>query len=254
MTDANVSVTMYRAPVQWLDPVQWSAGVLLRLGSQPATHRSVLETLRRLSPDDYLEFLIPYMEAGLERFGAHWGFVDLLTVLHAAAVALRPERYLEIGIRRGRSLAVVAAAHPNVSIYGFDIWVADYAGMTNPGPEFVEEEMRRLGYAGQLHLVSGDSAVTVPRFLDSHPDLNFDLVTVDGDHAPEGAAADLRHVLPRVKIGGALVFDDIAHPQHRALAAVWQQEVGTNTAFDTRVYDELGYGVAVAIRRGPDAA
>ena len=36
---------------------------------------------------------------------------------------LQPETYLEVGVRRGFSMAMVAARSPQVEIYGFDLWV-----------------------------------------------------------------------------------------------------------------------------------
>jgi len=113
----------------------------------------------------------------------------------------------------------------------------------------VEAEVRRLGHRGRLELVSGDSRETVPAYLDAHPGVSFDLVTVDGDHTPAGAAADLANVLPRVSVGGVVVLDDVAHPLHRDLQPVWDRLVASNPAFDGAIYRELGYGVAFAVRR-----
>jgi predicted O-methyltransferase YrrM len=143
---------------------------------------------------------------------------------------------------------VVVERAPHVDAYGFDLWVADYAGMPNPGEAFVRAEMTRLGHRGQLVLVSGDSKTTLPAFLAENPDLYFDLVTIDGDHSAEGARADLLNALPRVRLGGVLVMDDVAHPQHAYLMDCWTECVAADSDFDTAVYTELGYGVACAVR------
>jgi predicted O-methyltransferase YrrM len=205
--------------------------------------------LVKLQPDDYLEFVTEYMARGTEQFGESWGYADLLTVLQAAASVLEPKAYLEIGVRRGRSLSVVAAACPGADLYGFDLWIPNYAGMQNPGPELVRTEVSRVGHRGRLTLVTGDSRQTVPAFLADHSELHFDLITVDGDHSAEAAATDLRHVLPRLKLGGVIVLDDIAHPQHPHLAGCWEEVVAGDRCFDTASYSELGYGVAVGVRR-----
>ena len=42
---------------------------------------------------------------------------------------------------------MVASSTPKADLYGFDMWVANYAGMENPGPEFVESELREIGAA-----------------------------------------------------------------------------------------------------------
>ena len=89
------------------------------------------------------------------------------------------------------------------------IWIKDYAGMKNPGPEDVKELMDRFGHKGKIELISGDSTKTVPNYFNANPDKYFDLITVDGDHRIKGAKKDLKNIMPRLKIGGFLVFDDI---------------------------------------------
>ena len=245
----NKSVTFTNGQIQWLEPVQLSASTLFRTSTRAFVLREVLATLRKLVPDDYLEFMAGYLQQGLDRFGDDWGYTDLLTVLQAATTLLKPERYLEIGVRRGRSMAVVASAWNSVDLYGFDLWVPGYAGMENPGPEFVAQELRRLGHKGSLKLISGDSKERLPEFFASNPSIHFDLITVDGDHSSAGATADLENVLPHLKLGGVLVLDDIAHPQHKYLADIWRRFFAGNDSFDSVMYSELGYGVAFAVKR-----
>jgi predicted O-methyltransferase YrrM len=129
------------------------------------------------------------------------------------------------------------------------MWMADYAGMPNPGPDFVVEELRRIGFQGHLSLISGDSHETIPAFFEDNPDLLFDLINVDGDHSEQGAKADLEAVLPRLRIGGAIILDDIVHPQHPYLENVWDALIGSDPNYSSTKYRELGYGVALAIRR-----
>jgi predicted O-methyltransferase YrrM len=210
---------------------------------------SVLQILDNLTEDDYLVFMREYYRQGAQRFGAAWDYADLLTFLAAAAELLMPRSFLEIGVRRGRSSAVVAANCPDCHIYGFDLWMADYAGMPNPGPQFVSEELQRLGHRGTLELISGNSHDTLPAFFAANPEAKFDLINVDGDHSLTGAMTDLECVLPHVSLGGVIVLDDIIHPQHRYLEDVWDQVVGANPDFHSYKYCELGYGVAVGIRR-----
>ncbi len=233
----------------WLDPVQLSAKTVASAATDVHSVARVLAVLDRLTEDDYLTYLRAYYRSGLDKFGSYWKYADLLTVLHAATSLIQPKNYLEIGVRRGRSLAVVAAAHPRCELYGFDMWMADYAGMPNPGPEFVEQELARLGPHGPLRLITGDSRQTVPSFLSANPEQYFDLINVDGDHSEAGARADLVAVLPRLRRGGVIVLDDIVHPQHRYLETLWDQMVGADPCFTTYKYRDLGYGVALAVRR-----
>jgi predicted O-methyltransferase YrrM len=122
--------------------------------------------------------------------------------------------------------------------------------MENPGPDFVRAELKRLGHTDQLTLISGDSKETVPQFLTDHPELYFDLITVDGDHSEVGARIDLENVMCRLKVGGVLLLDDLSHPQHRYLEKLWDELITNNDDFDSAKYIELGYGIGFAIRRG----
>ena len=227
---------------------------LLREASRVASVRDMLTVLGKLEPDDHTRYLTEYCTEGLRRYPESWYYADICTVLLAAARLVGPRTYLEIGVRRGRSMAMVAAAAPEARLLGFDMWMPDYAGMPNPGPDFVRSEIQRTGHHGTLELHSGDSHETVPRFLAENPELTLDIVTVDGDHSHDGALADLRAVIPRLALGGMLVFDDIIHPLHPYLLDVFRHAVEEDRGLVARVYSELGFGVAVAVRARPASA
>lgn len=248
----NPATTFFFGESHWLNPVQIGAATLLKLSVQISILEEVLKILEKLEPDDFIRFTHAYYKTGIQRFGEAWNYTDLLTVLCATAKALQPENYLEIGVFRGRSMAVVANMAPGSNLYGFDLWIENYADLQNPGPEFVRSQIKRTGHRGEIALISGNSHHTVPDFLEKYPDLFFDLINVDGDHTEEGARIDLQNVLPRLKIGGVLVFDDINHPQHPWLERVWDEVVGTNPNFLSTKYVEIGHGIALAIRRSVD--
>lgn len=250
MVNINTAVTYESlAAAQWYNAVQLSANNLHNLANTAESIKRTLSTLKRLTPDDYLNYIVGYYKAGLQKFKNDWQYSDLLTHLQAAAKLMQPKSYLEIGVRRGRSLAVLARACPKIHIVGFDLWIQNYAGMENPGPDFVMKELKKLGHKGKLELISGDSSETVPAFFQKHPDFYFDLITVDGDHSEEGARIDLENTLPHLKIGGAILLDDITHPQHRYLETLWDKIITNNPQFSSQKYTELGYGIACAIRR-----
>ena len=115
-------------------------------------------------------------------------------------------------------------------------------------PELVRSELGRVGFTGGLEFVIGDSHKVLPAFFRAHPDRYFDMITVDGDHSEAGARADLETVMTRLKIGGALVFDDISNPSHPELAGVWRDAVAHRRSYSTFAFTELGFGVGVAIR------
>jgi len=131
---------------------------------------------------------------------------ELRTIVRALARALQPRRYLEIGVRRGWSMAQVASECPTCEIVGIDPWVPAYGGVANPGAVFVEKEIARAApaYVGRITFLDGPSRQWLATRLGT-----FDLITVDGDHTGSGAWHDLYHCLPLVAPGGALVFDDL---------------------------------------------
>ncbi|MGE3274101.1 MAG: class I SAM-dependent methyltransferase [Vicinamibacterales bacterium] len=234
---------------QWYGPALAGPRTFEHAVAGAAPVRAALAILERLEPDDYAGFVARFYRAGLERFGDHWHYADINTVLLGLGAALKPETYLEIGVRRGRSLAMLSSVAPDCRFLGFDLWIADYAGMPNPGPGFVEQEVRRLGHRGPIEFVTGPSAETVPAYFEAHPDCFPDIVTVDGDHTAEGARLDLLSVMPRVRVGGALVFDDISNVSHPELRRVWNETVGADPRWAAWSFDEVGFGVAFAIRK-----
>ncbi|MFL7902622.1 class I SAM-dependent methyltransferase [Azospirillum argentinense] len=233
----------------WYPPLMIGAEELGTRILQPTLRAEALALLERLTPDAYTTYIAAFLREGERRYGANWRYADIVTVLLELARTLQPAAYLEIGVRRGRSAAAVAKQAPACAIIGFDLWQAGYAGIENPGPDFVRDELRRLGHQGTLELVSGNSHRTVPEYLVSHPNARFDLIVVDGDHSAEGARQDLLDVLPRLNVGGAIVFDDVDHPAHPELRAVWRDIVADRPDMSAWQFDGVGYGVAFALRR-----
>ena len=207
---------------------------------------AVQETLAKLTQNDDAKRGQYWHAMGRAKYGEHWRFADQLTTLWAASTLLQPSTYLEIGVCRARSAAIVASVRPQCDIYGFDLWVPDYAGGPNPGPEFVREELSRVGHQGALVLESGDSRETLPAFLDSHPDLFFDVITVDGVKSVPGVASDYANALPRLKIGGIVVTDDLM--LFPILRRIWDRVIGRDDRFVNWEFRDAGFGVAAAVR------
>jgi predicted O-methyltransferase YrrM len=214
----------------------------------PGHVAALADEARGRDADEYVEYVADLVKAGRART-SRWRYADIVTVLGAATELLQPATYLEIGVRRGRSLAVVVSRAPACDVIGIDFWNEGYAGIENPGPDHVERIASEAGHTGTLELITGDSHVVLPQLFSDHPELSFDLITVDGDHSKRGATRDLHDVLPRLRIGGALVFDDISHPTHPYLFDVWRGVVASDRRFTTWEFDDVGYGVAVAVRR-----
>lgn len=176
-----------------------------------------LEVFDRLTPD-------PIHTDPIRR-AIQSGKLDLRLTIAWLAEVVQPERYLEIGVRRGFSLATLASVCPAATVFGFDMWMRGYAGVRNPGVKFVRQELDRVGYRGDAAFISGDSHKTLPLFFGIRPPTvrerlagragisngdDFDMILVDGDHSTLGAYQDLLDVMPHIRPGGVLVFDDIA--------------------------------------------
>lgn len=230
-------------------PVCVGLDTIARCAVKKSTLESVIGVCERLTNDSFTQTMTEAYRWGLSRFGEDWAYADITSLLYAVAELGKPENYLEIGVRRGRSSCMVAAASPDTTIYGFDLWQENYANNENPGPGFVLEELKSIGHKGRVEFISGDSHKTVPEFLTKNLELTFDLITVDGDHSIDGAWDDLSNVAPRLRLGGVLVFDDIDNPYCLGLLDVWERFMKANPELNGRVINNpLGLGVAFAIR------
>lgn len=230
----------------------------------------VIETMRNLTFDPVWTTLI--IESVASKRIETRCFVSWL------ARELQPKTYLEVGVRRGFSMAMVAARSPGVTIYGFDMWIHNYANVPNPGQEFVKSEMRRIGHEKEIHFINGNSHRTLPAFFGNrrlsfwdwirfkrnriNKPQEFDLITIDGDHSLAGAYQDLSDVMPHCAVGGLVVFDDIlpgalqkdeneVDPQGwKNLLGVWQaiQKKFPNFRYFEYLDNLPGVGIAVRLK------
>ncbi len=222
---------------------------LANIAASQRLWKELLSFHKLLATDEYVEYLDHFYREGIKRFKNNWYYMDIINVLYAASITIKPENYLEIGVRRGRSVCTVARGCPNVNIIAFEMWQKNYAGMENPGPDFVRNELKKNKHTGKITFIDGNSHVTVPEFFKQNQDMRFDLITVDGDHSEEGAYKDLCDVIPHLATGGVIVFDDIVHPMHLYLLSVWRRVLDKFPYLSSFEYIESGYGVAFAIRR-----
>lgn len=224
--------------------VTFKAALLKCLG-KTAVKQKVHEVMTKLTPDVYLTNNIKTYEVAIEK-GESW--FDSVIFLNWFAATYKPAYYLEVGVRRGRSMAQVVTASPYTNCYGFDMWIPDYSGVENPGPDFVIGEMMRLGALQRPNLIMGDSHVTLPAFWNTsgNPDM-FELIFIDGDHSYAGAKLDLELAFKHLAPGGALLFDDIAHISHPDLYPLWQEFKARHPEF-LFIEDLSGNGTAVAFK------
>lgn len=238
-------LTMAKEPY---GPPRINIGTLVSMATSPRTWAEILMFHGDLATDDYVRYVDGFYRDNIDKYGDDWRYLDIVNVLYAASKALQPKTYLEVGVRRGRSVCSVVRGCPTVDVVACDMWQANYAGMENPGPKFVEEEVKRHGSKGRIGFVNGDSHVVLPEFFKQRPEMKFDLITIDGDHSEAGAYRDLCDVAPQLRPGGVIVFDDISHPAHPYLLGVWRKFVAERSYLSSYEYVEQGYGVAFAVR------
>ncbi len=230
----------------------------------------VTETLQKLTHNSvWTDKIVQQVEAGE---------IEARCFLAWLAKRLNPRTYLEVGVFRGFSMAVVVAKCPEIDVYGFDLWVPGYGKTENPGPPFIQAELQKVGYHKIATLVTGNSHWTLPVFFGNYsrafnrargvrtafyllrtvlsirrilrlsrnrPE-SFDLILVDGDHSFVGAYQDLSDIMPYCSIGGAVVFDDIV--KEPSCLDAWRAVQGQFKNFSYYEYTENLPGVGVAIR------
>jgi predicted O-methyltransferase YrrM len=146
----------------------------------------------------------PHIPAILELFEKD--VTNIWLVLPYLARKLAVKRYLEIGVRRGFSMALVGGVVPKATLYGFDMWIKGYGKAENPGPELVLSEVAKSGHHGEIVFVEGDTASTLPNFKPPAP---FELILIDGNHTETAVYHDAVHCLKHLAPGGVLVLDDL---------------------------------------------
>jgi predicted O-methyltransferase YrrM len=176
--------------------------------------RHLLNSLYATEDDPNLRELWSVYDEAEARDLPYW---DIRAAARAAARILQPRTYLEVGTRRGWSLAQVLAERPQAHGYIFELWTPGYGGTEQGSPSYIRDKMGEIvgrRHSPTLTFVDGDSHETLPRFfageLGAAP-AEFDLICIDGDHSRLGAWWDLTDLLPRVKVGGALLFDDLEY-------------------------------------------
>ncbi len=133
-------------------------------------------------------------------------------------------------------------------IYGFDTFAgfpnhsdkdANSVAMPERGALFADshEELaalieeydrdRFLGHIDKVHLVKGDVAETIPRFIETHPHLLVSLLFLDLDlYEPTKLAIET--FLPRMPKGAVIAFDELDNPMWpgETLALLNSMDVG----------------------------
>ena len=81
-----------------------------------------IQVLEKLEFDEYNQNRINLYKAGINKFHKNWVYLDLPLILNYLVKISHPKNYLEVGVRRGRSLAIVAYQKKNINICAVDLW------------------------------------------------------------------------------------------------------------------------------------
>lgn len=125
---------------------------------------------------------------------------------------LRPQSYLEIGVREGDSLRAVLDGYFPFKITLCDTWGSSFGGSGRGDHKHIEKLLEEEQYNFLVKFLDGDSKYMIPTLNEE-----FDLILVDGDHSYKGAYRDLKQTWRLLKKGGLLVFDDVTHRAHTYL-------------------------------------
>jgi hypothetical protein len=208
---------------------------IIELATSPDTKKQIALIWSKMPPSTKLTPTVEEMALAALR-GDTWAD------LHCCVFACAREgfsRYLEIGSRRGHSLVLALAGNPEMKALAVDIWST---------PEYNGEENSRALLNRTLDMldafatiVEGDSQVILPQLRTDGR--MFDLITVDGDHEALPAEHDLNEAALLLEPNGAIIFDDIQHPNY-ALDHVWH-----NFKFQRPTWEfyEFGYGTGTGI-------
>ncbi len=118
---------------------------------------------------------------------------------------MRPQKVIEIGRYKGGSTFLIAAAmNGEGKFWSIDIGEKEVRLHGNRNARSFDEQLadvcRRLGLS--VNIVVGDSRKIR---VDTG---EVDLVLIDGDHSSEGVRNDFERFGKRVRVGGAVLFDD----------------------------------------------
>ena len=117
---------------------------------------------------------------------------------------VKPESYLEIGVRHGWTLYLVSKVIPKARLFGIDL-----PGVFPWGDEGSDEILRKVAQATGAEITFADSheESTAAKFG------NIDFVFIDGDHKYDGVKRDWELYGPLVKQGHIAFHDIHARPK-----------------------------------------
>lgn len=165
-----------------------------------------------------------------------WMDPGSLKILYGLAEKLpRNCRVLEIGVYRGKSLALWAlmAAPKGGRVWGLDIFRENKQNKDCPDIDVVYKDLYKK--IKNFDLIKGDSSVLTARFPLAH----FDLIFIDACHDYEPVLQDIQVSLPLLKMGGVLCGHDYGHgPIKKAIKETLGETIQTSNMVWTHTKGE----------------
>jgi len=158
------------------------------------------------------------ISAALDRYAAFPGFCarEKVWFMYELAKTINPELVVEAGVYGGRTLFPMALGAPSAQVIGIDSWRADECIQGEPDQyhdtwkthdfeskyRFVVDEIRSSGIPIQIIRANHLEAAS------NFPNLSIDLFHEDANHSPSIIRRSMNTWIPKLKIGGILVWDD----------------------------------------------
>ncbi len=143
--------------------------------------------------------------------------------MHELIVRETPSLCVEIGTHLGRSATLIARTIEEWGgkLHCYDPYLTGHqAFMDRPGDDMYAEAAKNLAPVmgtGVLTLHRARSQESAVR----HENESVDFIYLDGDHELPGVFDDIQEWLPKLRLGGIIIFDNIEHGPVAAAADRW---------------------------------
>ena len=107
----------------------------------------------------------------------------------------------ETGFSCGHSTMTFLESNPRVRVVNFDLPTLAWARRAR--------EYMKTRYGSRVTVVDGSSRKTIANYTREHPELQCDLVVVDGDHTYVSTLIDLVSLLQRAPCNASVLLDDV---------------------------------------------
>ena len=117
-----------------------------------------------------------------------------------------PKKYLEIGIRKGYTAALIGFLNNSIEIYGIDEWNSNERDKYDQSPGFTSSLLKRNNFRGYARFVTGDKYTAFERLKKSFiGKMSFDLILFRVDIFGDKSITQLKEIMKFLGDNGALI-------------------------------------------------